>query len=448
MNPNRIASSCLAALLLVVCLTLSASPASGAFGDTTWVRTFDHDFYNWANWHQQTFDFPDAGILYRKIVVFYRIECPGAPADCDPWDRKGSLRVVGDPEWTEIARIVTPYDITGGNRPGHCVWEIDVSDYEPLLRGEVTLAHYIDTWIGDARGWIVTIDFAFIEGVPLLKPTRVVNLWQNDYLVYGNPQNPVENFLTPRVVDIDEGVAAVKLRMITTGHGQGNTDNCSEFCPKTHTFVSNGAVFNHILWRGDCEDNPCSPQGGTWLFDRAGWCPGDKVTPWDVFITNTVTPGQPATLDYDIQPYENVCAPYHPDCVPTGECPDCNFNYSGHTEPHWVVQTQLIYYTTIPAAVAEEVERGASVELLGNAPNPAQPSTWIRYSVAGSCEVRLAIHDAAGRLVRAIDRSHAAAGSFVVQWDGRTDGGQALPAGVYFCSLAPGKEAKRMLLIR
>jgi hypothetical protein len=80
----------------------------------------------------------------------------------------------------------------------------------------------------------VTVDFAFIEGVPALKPFKVIDLWQSDYVVYGNPNNPIENFLTPMVIPIDSRATAAKFRMITTGHGQGNTANCAEFCMKKH----------------------------------------------------------------------------------------------------------------------------------------------------------------------------------------------------------------------
>jgi hypothetical protein len=117
-------------------------------GYPLWVRTFDHDFYNWAGWHRQTFEFPDSSLYYRKVVIFLRIECPGAPNDCDPWDRKGSLPIVRDPNWTEIVRFIIPYDVTGAGRPGHCTWEIDATDYEPLLHGPVELAQSIDTYIG------------------------------------------------------------------------------------------------------------------------------------------------------------------------------------------------------------------------------------------------------------------------------------------------------------
>ena len=300
-------------IFAAVILAVTAPVASAVPGDTLWVRTFDHDFYNWVGWHRQTFTFPDSSLYYRKVVIFYRIECPGPPNDCDPWDRKGSLRIVRDPNWTEIARVITPYDISGGGRPGFCTWEIDATDYEPLLHGPVELAQSIDTYVGGSNGWIVTIDFAFIEGVPALKPFKVIDLWQSEGAVYGDPDNPIENFLSAKTVPIDSRADAVKFRMITTGHGQGNSANCAEFCMKRHKIKVNASSWEEYLWRSDCELNACSAQGGTWTLDRAGWCPGDKVTPWDIDVTAAVTPGADATVDYDIAAYTNLCRPNNPE---------------------------------------------------------------------------------------------------------------------------------------
>jgi len=75
------------ALGLFVLVIAAVSSAYAASGDTTWVRTFDEDFINWATAHVDTFDLPDTSVYYSSIVVFYTIGCPDAPADCDPWDR-------------------------------------------------------------------------------------------------------------------------------------------------------------------------------------------------------------------------------------------------------------------------------------------------------------------------------------------------------------------------
>jgi hypothetical protein len=343
----------LLSLVLVLALGAGEVVAAGERGDPVVVLTFDHDFYNWATPHEQTFNFPPLDEAYEQVLLYYTIECPGPPGDCDPWDRLGYLQVLRDEPGVgivpyEIARIITPYDITGGSYPGSCTWMLDVTDYRFLLHDEVTLSNYIETWMGDDRGWIVTITFEFYPGVPELEAYRVENLWRDYRVVYGEPADPIEDHLQPTLVGLDPETVAAKLRSAVTGHGQGNTDNAAEFSNKWHEVVVNGNQISHQLWRSDCHANLCSPQGGTWWYSRAGWCPGDKVDPWDVDITEYITPGGAVDLDYNVQPYENFCRPTNPDCIDGTTCPDCDYNYSGHTEPHYAMAIQLILYREHP----------------------------------------------------------------------------------------------------
>jgi hypothetical protein len=422
--------------------------------DTTWVTTFDHDFYNWADPHVETFEFPTTG-NWSEILLYYRIGCPPSPGDCDPWDRLGHLRVVeedstGAETHYEIARIITPYDITGGSRPDSCEWVLDVTDYENLLKGDVTLRNYIESWIGGNRGWIVTIRFAFVHGWNDWEAYQIQNLWTGDRLVYGDPENPIEAHLPPLDVDIHPDAEAVKVRCIATGHGQGNTDNAAEFSYKWHEVTVGADRYSHYLWRDDCEHNLCSPQGGTWLYDRAGWCPGDKVDPWDNDVTASVTPGATVTFDYTVQPYENFCRPNNPDCISGITCPDCNYNYSGHTEPHYTLQSQLIFYRQRPTTGVSAGGSSSlpSLELEQNRPNPFNPSTTFGYSLASPGRAMLAIYEASGHLVRFEERDHTTAGRFEFTWDGTGDDGNALPSGIYFYELrARGQRSVRKMIL-
>src|SRR5262245_8336411 len=447
---------CLLGLIAVTILAMPA-PLLATPGDPTWVRTFDNDFYNWATPHVASFPLPGTATHWQKILLFYRIGCPPTPADCDPWDRIGHLRVLHDTgqrdstgapvlEPFEIARIITPYDITGGLRPGTCTWVLDVSDYKTLLHDSVTLESYIESWIGGIRGWLVTVDFAFIEGEPALEPYRVINLWNNYYNVYGDPARPIEDNLPPISVPIDGVTVGAKLRVTTTAHGQGNTDGCAEFCAKQHTVIANGMSFSHVLWRSDCNHNPCSPQGGTWSAARAGWCPGDAVTPWDVDVTASITPGGTATLDYNIQPYVNFCRPDNPACVSGTTCINCQYDGGGHTEPHYSIQSQLILYAAAGTAAVEADpgdqhnigdpdDLSGAIALSQNEPNPFANGTTIRYTLAMEQDVTLLIYNPGGRLVRELRMGRQSAGSHEYFWDGLNDTGQRVTSGVYYYEL-------------
>ncbi|MFQ6105334.1 MAG: peptide-N-glycosidase F-related protein [Candidatus Glassbacteria bacterium] len=456
-------------LLLVMAIV---TPAYASEGDTTWVRTFDHDFYNWATAHIDTFTFPDTTVHFKKVLLFYTIGCPSEPGDCDPWDRLGYLQVLhntgemdslGQPilEPFEIARVITPYDITGGNRPDSCAWEFDVTHYMSLLHGAVVLSNYIESWTGDERGWLVTIDFAFIEGDRRYEPYRVVNLWQDYYVLYGNPAEPIEDILDTMTVDIDEEVAVLGLRVIATGHGQGNTNNCAEFCSREHTIYVNGDEYSHFLWRDDCSQNPCHPQGGNWQFPRAGWCPGSSVIPWDLNITASVIPGEPATFDYDVEVYENLCRPSNPDCVDGETCPDCDYNSTSHTPPRYSIQAQLIFYREAGTVGIDDGFQGEdqrrlheSIKLYQNYPNPFNPTTTISFDLpensGGRQHVSLAIYSMRGKLVKSLLDAELEPGNHVVIWDGTNELGERVSSGIYISSLKAGKlvTARKIIVLK
>jgi hypothetical protein len=284
-----------------------------------------------------------------------------------------------------------------------------------------------------------------------------VNLWQNNHTVYGNPDIPIEEVLHPMRAWVDANAVGAKVRVITTGHGQGNTDNCAEFCPKEHTVVVNGTPHVFTPWRDDCAQNPCSPQGGTWRFNRAGWCPGDKVVPWDLDITGEIVPGDSVKLNYNVEEYENFCRPSNPDCVEGPLCPDCDYNNVGHTQPHYTIQSQLILYRERPVGVGDDdrpPELPRSLVLGQNYPNPFNPSTTISFDLpegsATDRHVVVEVYSVRGKRVSQLVDALLEAGQHRVAWNGTDDRGEPLPSGVYIYTLRVGDRSlsRKMLLVK
>lgn len=434
----------LVAFLLMMLISVNVSYSDP--GDTTWVTTFNQNFQNWADVHYGNFVLPDTNTHYKQILMYYTIGCPAA--GCDPWDRLGWVKLYIDSNTNyEIARIITPYNIVGSGYPGQCLFVSDVTDYMPLLHDEVRLGSYIESWIGGTRGWLVTIKFAFIEGEIENKPFKVINLWQNNHVLYGDPLAPPDSFITPQNVMIDPQTSAAKVRLTNTGHGQGNTDNASEFSFKIHQVTVGNDITNHNLWRADCSTNPCSPQGGTWGYARAGWCPGASVIPFEVDATNSVTPGQNVIINYTLQPYENFCRPNNPLCVQGVTCSDCNYNYNGHTEPHYTIQGQLILYKPNPNAHVTVLnsEIPESYDLAQNYPNPFNPSTKIKFDIQKSADIKLSIYDLQGKLVKILVEGNLKAGSYETDWNAI-----GFPSGIYFYRLETEGNvfSKRMMLVK
>jgi len=90
-------------------------------------------------------------------------------------------------------------------------------------------------------------------------------------------------------------------------------------------------------------------------------------------------------------------------------------------------------------------------QLLQNQPNPFNPSTTIRFTLAAEANVLLRVYAADGRMVRTLYRGLTPAGvSIPVQWNGLDEGGRAVPSGLYFYRLVTPNETqtRKMLLLK
>jgi len=99
-------------------------------------------------------------------------------------------------------------------------------------------------------------------------------------------------------------------------------------------------------------------------------------------------------------------------------------------------------YANGPVATAQASFRSgggvapARAMLLGNAPNPVSPTTWISFLLPNGAtdHVALRVFDARGRLVRTFDHAFSP-GLNEVLWDGTDNRGSRVGAGVYFYRL-------------
>ena len=111
------------------------------------------------------------------------------------------------------------------------------------------------------------------------------------------------------------------------------------------------------------------------------------------------------------------------------------------------------YYYLVSHEVAVDDGSGAPVAVVlhQNFPNPFNPATTIRYTLAESATVSLSIHDAAGGLVRTLEAgAPQTAGVYTRSWRGLDDLGRPQASGTYFCRLrATGSEQTTpMTLVR
>jgi hypothetical protein len=91
-----------------------------------------------------------------------------------------------------------------------------------------------------------------------------------------------------------------------------------------------------------------------------------------------------------------------------------------------------------------------ATRLFAPVPNPFNPSTTMRFSLAEAGLVQLAVYDISGRRVRVLLDENRGGGSHAVTWNGRDDSGRGVAAGTYFCRLQAGEsvEIQRMTLVK
>lgn len=88
--------------------------------------------------------------------------------------------------------------------------------------------------------------------------------------------------------------------------------------------------------------------------------------------------------------------------------------------------------------------------LLGNYPNPFNPSTTISFTTAKAAPVQITIYNLKGQAVRTWNLETEAGGNHSVQWDGLDDNGLSLSSGVYFYRMFSGaySSTRKMVLMK
>jgi flagellar hook assembly protein FlgD len=85
-------------------------------------------------------------------------------------------------------------------------------------------------------------------------------------------------------------------------------------------------------------------------------------------------------------------------------------------------------------------------------PNPFNPTTTIKYSIASTGHVSLKIYNAAGQLVRTLvdEEQSPRVEGFSATWDGRGNRGEDVASGVYFYKLTAKEftQTKKMVLLK
>lgn len=248
--------------------------------------------------------FPSEQTKVRRINLKVTFGCPDS-LRCADWDYLDHIYVrrrggVNSPSLDyPIGRMLTPY---GGAfaKDWSFEWNTEITDFSLLLRDSVEI-EYQHTGFEPAndRGWKITVDFEIIKGNPVMEPVSIIKLYDGSFK-YGDSTLDIEQQLKPVSFTTEKDATQAVLLVYQTGHGM-DANGCGEFCSRyREIWFDNKMIDKRDIWR-KCGDNPLYPQAGTWIIDRAYWCPGYLQHP-DVFLL-PVTNSKNHTIDINMQPY-------------------------------------------------------------------------------------------------------------------------------------------------
>ncbi len=328
-------------LLSIIVLCVSIAAIAGP-GDTTWVNSFNNTDMVWNGTYRDTAVFPDGTASYHRVYMYYTMGC--ASGGCSDWDYTTSIRFLNptgvmdssiasidtlstspldiDTTWNvyeinerfELGRVITPYggymanSTNGFNNNWEMVHVFDVTDFVHLLKDTIAMEANYSGW---SSGFSATVSFAFIEGTPA-RDILSIESYINGSFVYTDPTVFNNQKVPAKTFDVNPNAVSGKIRFTPTGHGFVNSLNCAEFCQKDYLlYVDNSLIDQRNMWRDDCGLNPIYPQGGTWLYDRANWCPGLDAKIYETHLTSFN--GSTIEVDFDVEVYNYT--------VPPGETP-------------------------------------------------------------------------------------------------------------------------------
>ena len=276
------------------------------------------------------------------------------------------------------------------------------------------------------------------------------------------------NEITPRTVTVDkDNVKWFGIYHPTGGvlsfDGETWTEYCEGSCSLTGAVNVIAVDRNNVKWFGTNE--------GVWSFDGAIWTAYDETIRLLDWPENPVIrDSQDRVVVQDIVVDENntkwICV-YNMIVSFDGISWRSYAKEGGeyykklavdHDNVLWMVGRSRIERVDLagigkyagPTSVDEEETLPEGLAILGNYPNPFNPSTTIEFILPETGFVDLVIYNIAGQKVRTLLSGQMIPGVHDIVWNGRDESGRAVSSGVYITHLKTRDKvtAKQMMLLR
>lgn len=291
-------------LYAIIALIFFTYAAGASTGDTTVVQAHDTTWLSWYGNYDTAVKFPDGSKNYRKIYMTFTLgkyHCPGSPTYCGDWDYTVlTYLMTKTGDTLELARLISPY-ANASNARTPWTWKqhyiFDVTDYYPLLKDTATVRILYSGYSG---GFTANVKFTFIEGTPERNVLGIQRLWHGSP-GYGGTTS-IDSSFTTKNLTAPSGTQNAALKFLVTGHGS-DANGCCEFASHYYKVILNGSPLSTTtIWRDDCGSNELYPQTGTWIYQRANWCPGALVH-WNTHNLPGISSSTNFSLALNFEPY-------------------------------------------------------------------------------------------------------------------------------------------------
>ncbi len=111
---------------------------------------------------------------------------------------------------------------------------------------------------------------------------------------------------------------------------------------------------------------------------------------------------------------------------------------------------EAIIYKRTPVGVAGREQIPRTTRLIGNYPNPFNPTTTISFELAKTSRVTVTVFNLMGQRIAEITNSVYGPGRYNVKWNGKKDNGEPVASGVYLYRFSAGSYTKvgKMLMLK
>lgn len=134
---------------------------------------------------------------------------------------------------------------------------------------------------------------------------------------------------------------------------------------------------------------------------------------------------------------------------------DVVYTYQGNRNP-FIDHPEWVLGVFDPTATSIESDRPTAPAAIARSsissafPNPFNPSTNILFTVGQSGHVQVDLFSVTGKRVRTLLSESRAPGDYQVRWNGRSDTGDPVTSGLYFCRLQSGGDTdiRKLILLK